>query len=169
MPVVPAIESSPLVIDSDIFSDWQREAPDVRDRIRGYVRSAGGMPAVTSVTAHELYFGIWKEEVKHREDPRFRKAREQLGALLSSFVVLDFNLRAGEIAAEVFARLGKRLSNSNRNDIYIAAIAIAHGYGLATRNRRDFELIGNSLPVVNLALVVWGREQTSVRRSSREI
>lgn len=169
MPAVPALESSPLVIDTDVFSEWRRGEADVRDRIRSYIRSTGGMPAVTTVTAHEAYFGIWKEEVKHRDDPRFHTAREQLGKLLSTFVVLDFDVQAAEISAEIFARLGKRRTNENRNDIYIAATALAHGYGVATRNRRDFELIGNSLPVRNLALVVWTRSGDSARRTSRDI
>ena len=169
MPVVPALESSPLVIDTDVFSEWRRGEADVRARVRGYIRSAGGMPAVTAVTAHEAFFGIWKEEVKRRDDPRFHTAREQLGTLLSTFVVLDFDLRAAEISAEIFARLGKRRSNENRNDIYIAASALAHGYGLATRNKKDFDLIGNALPILNLPLAIWGRAGNSVRRSSRDI
>ena len=29
---------------------------------------------------------------------------------------------------------------------YIAATALAHGYGVATRNKADFELVSDNLP-----------------------
>lgn len=43
------------------------------------------------------------------------------------------------------------------SDVFIAATSLAPGYGVATRNQRDFELIGQHLPpeMPNLSLAIW--------------
>jgi predicted nucleic acid-binding protein len=73
-------------------------------------------------------------------------------------MVLPFDQRAAAIAAYVFERIGKRKSNEKWGDILIASTVIAHGYGLVSQNRKDFDLIANYLPAgQKLYLTIWRR------------
>ncbi len=71
--------------------------------------------------------------------------------------VLDFDERAASIAAHIFPRLSQSQRNRHWRDILIAATALAHGCGVATRNKDDFELIGRDLPSHSriLHLAIW--------------
>ena len=73
-----------------------------------------------------------------------------------SSAVLPFDERAAGIAAYVFPRLTKAERDKNWYDVLIAATALAHGYGVATSDRPDFELIGRTLsdeqPLLYLAI-----------------
>lgn len=71
--------------------------------------------------------------------------------------VLDFDQHAASIAAHIFARLSQSQRNRHWRDILIAATAVAHGYGVATRNKDDFVLIGKDLPDIfpTLYLAIW--------------
>ena len=70
--------------------------------------------------------------------------------------VLPFDLGAATIAAYVFERIGKRKSNEKWADVLIASTAIAHGYGLVSQNKKDFELISRYLPPAQkLYLTNW--------------
>ncbi|MGH9764842.1 MAG: type II toxin-antitoxin system VapC family toxin, partial [Blastocatellia bacterium] len=75
-------------------------------------------------------------------------------------------LRAARIAAAVFSRpefaiklrrLPKDRCLSLGNDLLIAATALANGCGVATANRKDFELIESLLPtnLGPLYLAIW--------------
>ena len=76
--------------------------------------------------------------------------------LIRTCGVLDFNQLAANIAAYIFARLSKSQRNKHWCDVFIVATALAHGYGVATRNQRDFEMIGQhpppSAPILYLAI-----------------
>lgn len=138
-----------------MFSDWRRRNAVVAAHLSGYIQRHGGPPGLTVITAQEALFGIWKEELKYRRDERYRQRREDLTTLLENLSIVSFDLRAATLAAEIFARLGRRRSGQHKNDIYIAATALSHGYGVATRNRKDFELIGTTLPDETLRLAIW--------------
>jgi tRNA(fMet)-specific endonuclease VapC len=45
------------------------------------------------------------------------------------------------VHAEVWAELEQDGESVGAHDLWIAATALAHGFGVATRNRRDFERI----------------------------
>jgi predicted nucleic acid-binding protein len=61
------------------------------------------------------------------------------------------------IASHIIARLSARARNRNWADVFIVATTLAHGYGVATRNQSDFELIGRHLPssAPDLYLAIW--------------
>jgi predicted nucleic acid-binding protein len=80
--------------------------------------------------------------------------------LVRNSIVLPLNETGAAIAAHIFPRLVPRLDRERRKkawaDIFIAATAVAHNYGLVSHNTKDFELIANSLPDgQRLYLAVW--------------
>lgn len=88
---------------------------------------------------------------------RLRRDREQAQALIRECSVLSFNQAAAEIAAYIFPRLSQKERNRLWTDVFIAATALAHEYGIATRNRSDFELIAQHVPdnCPPLRIEVW--------------
>jgi predicted nucleic acid-binding protein len=70
--------------------------------------------------------------------------------------VLPFDQSAAAIAAYIFPRLSQSDRNKHWRDVFIAATALSHRYGIASRNRKDFELIASQLPLgQQLHLAVW--------------
>jgi predicted nucleic acid-binding protein len=66
--------------------------------------------------------------------------------LIRQCTVLPFNQEAAEIAAYIFPRLSRSERNQHWTDVFIAATALAHDYGVATRNQSDYELIAKHTP-----------------------
>lgn len=66
--------------------------------------------------------------------------------LIQSCTVLPLDEKAARIAAYVFARLSRRERNEHWCDVFVAATALSHGHGVATRNQGDFTLIASHLP-----------------------
>lgn len=85
---------------------------------------------------------------------RYRGRIEQLSA---NCLVLPFDETASAIAAYSFARLSRSEQNKLWRDLFTTATALAHGHGVATRNKSDFELIAKSLPsnFPLLRLAIW--------------
>src|SRR6266498_2178503 len=85
--------------------------------------------------------------------------REHAQRLTRESAVLRFNQEAAEIAAYIFPRLSQKERNRLWTDVFIAATALAHDYGIATRNRSDFELIAQYIPSNHppLRIEVWKR------------
>jgi predicted nucleic acid-binding protein len=70
--------------------------------------------------------------------------------------VLAFDQHAALIAARVFARLSRSDRKELWRDVFIAATAFAHRYGVATGNRKHYELIAAHLPMDrHLYLSIW--------------
>jgi predicted nucleic acid-binding protein len=84
-----------------------------------------------------------KKDVTDEESTRYRGRIEQLS---ESCVVLPFNGTAAAIAAYSFARLTRSEQKKLWRDLFTTATALAHGYGVASRNKSDFELIARNLP-----------------------
>jgi len=160
MPLIPPLAETILVVDTDVFSRWRNKNPYVLNHIAGYFNRLKEFPALTSITVFEAVSGIEKELVKGRityEQANQYQARiEQLS---SSMTQLAFDDTSARIAAYIYQRLGQSERNKHWRDIFIAATALGHGYGIATTNRRDFELIAAHLPDSNqvLRLAVWNQ------------
>jgi len=112
-------------------------------------------------TVFEALHGIEDDIVKKGglRQP-WEEPRRRIGELVANCIVLPFNETAAEIAAHVFPRLVPRLDRERRKriwaDIFIAATAVAHRYGLVSHNRKDFEAIADQLPGDQiLYLAVW--------------
>jgi tRNA(fMet)-specific endonuclease VapC len=84
----------------------------------------------------------WLEQV-HRARQKRDEARlaaslkrlEEFHTLVRQLPILDYS----PAAQGLFSQLGAGRGNRDRNDLRIAAICLAHGVPLLTRNIRDFD------------------------------
>ncbi|HKQ74467.1 MAG TPA: hypothetical protein VJ810_12320, partial [Blastocatellia bacterium] len=115
-------------------------------------------PMLTAITIFESQFGFESNTARGRVlSERLMQKRSEMDKLIRTCGVLNFNQPAATIAAYILARLSKSQRNEHWADVFITAIALAHSYGIATRNQRDFELIGQRLPPYApvLYLAIW--------------
>jgi predicted nucleic acid-binding protein len=91
------------------------------------------------------------------DNDRIRLDLANTERLIRSCTVPPLDEGAARIAAYVFARLSKKDRNEHWCDVFIAATALSHGHGVATRDQGDFTLIANHLPFSHqiLRLAIW--------------
>jgi len=160
MPLIPPLAETILVVDTDVFSRWRNKNPYVLNHVAGYFNRLKEFPALTSMTIFEAVSGIEKELVKGRiTSEQANQYQSRIKQLSSGMTQLAFDDTSARIAAYIYQRLGQSERNKHWRDIFIAATALGHGYGIATTNRRDFELIAAHLPDSNpvLRLAVWNQ------------
>src|SRR5260370_41248461 len=111
------------------------------------------------MTVFEVLHGFEKEAHKNAGlsatgEIDLARARELIDSVGT---ILPFDDIAASIAAYVYPRLSKARQNKVWQDMLIAATAVANGFGVATANRKDFELIGSHLPATHpvLYLAIW--------------
>src|SRR6267143_4436334 len=158
MPVGHPLADTLLVFDNDLFTHWRNKQPYVIREIADYTNRLKEVPGLTSVTLFEALWGVEnaviRKEITEEESTRYRERIERLS---EGCTVLPFDKTAAAIAASSFARRSQSERNKLWRDLFTAAIALAHGYGVATRNRSDFELIAGNLPTTFplLRLAIW--------------
>lgn len=113
-------------------------------------------PALTSITIFEMLHGFENAAVL-AGDMSQRMARDRDYARSLVRECMPFNEEAAEIAAYIFPRLSQKARNKLWRDMFIAATALAHEHAVATRNRRDYELLANHTPpsYPPLRIEVW--------------
>lgn len=94
------------------------------------------------VTASELLYGV----ARSRGAARTRR-RAFVEYLLATFEPVPITEPVARVHADVWAALERRGDVPGAHDLWIAATALAHGFGLVTRDR-DFRRIPG-LRVVN--------------------
>ncbi|MCI0490525.1 MAG: type II toxin-antitoxin system VapC family toxin [Blastocatellia bacterium] len=149
-----AIDEISFVLDTDILTAWRFQKPYVLQEIKRLKYP----PALTSITVFEALHGFEKSAAKSGGlNKRIEQDRAKTEQLIQSCEILPFDQNAAAIAAYVFPRLSQIERNKHWRDLFIAATALAHRHGIATRNQKDFELIANHLPLSHqpLRLVVW--------------
>jgi predicted nucleic acid-binding protein len=143
MALGPVLPETPLVLDTNLLTAWRYRKTGVLRAIADYQSRLKLLPALTAITVHEALYGFENKVAKSGErDDRTKQDRVAVEQLISSCVVAPFDQRSAEIAAYIIPRLPKNISKQTLLDGLIAAIALAHGYGIAT-NDRGFELMGN--------------------------
>lgn len=128
------------------------------EHIYRYIAVTKFPPALTSTTVFEMMRGFQKAVVLAGDiTERIQLDIDHARALTRDCVVLPFNEVAAEIAAYIFPRLSKTERNQHWADVFIAATALAHEHGVATRNGDDFRLIGSHTPphYPALRLQIW--------------
>ena len=97
----------------------------------------GNAPVYLSpITIAELRFGV-----ETAPDPGIRQKRKAAFRRLQRKPLLLIDGTTGEVFGDLAAHL-KMAGGSHRyrvQDIWLASQAIQHGYGLLTRNKKDFE------------------------------
>jgi tRNA(fMet)-specific endonuclease VapC len=93
------------------------------------------LPHVSSIVAHELWYGVAKSE-------RVAQNANRLVAFLSNAVdVLDYTERDAQAAGEIRAELEQQGQRIGEYDTLIAGQAFARNLILVTANMREFERV----------------------------
>jgi tRNA(fMet)-specific endonuclease VapC len=129
------------VIDTDLLSLYQRNHPQVSDRIR-LARQNGIMLTTTVVTVEEQYAGRLAQIRKAKDSADLIAAYDRLNITFSLFSKLEV-LRYDRIADDYFRQLRKSGVRIGTQDLRIASIALAQNGIVVTRNRKDFEQVSN--------------------------
>lgn len=132
-----------ILFDTNLVSELARRSPD--SRVQAWVlRVAGAERYTTAITVAELMLGIAVMPAGSR--------RDTLAGVVTALVKEAFAGRVlpfDEPAAEAYAALAAARRRAGRpigfQDGAIAAIGLAHGATVATRNTRDFEGCGVAL------------------------
>lgn len=149
-----------VALDNDVFNDWRFRAPGTLKALQEYMTVVKAPPAIPAVTVFEAMFGFENTAVQSGTiSERAIQDRERIKTLVSECTVLPFNQDAAEIAAYIFPRLSRKERKDHWADMFIAATALAHDHGVATRNRSDFELIARHTPphYPPLRIEIWNR------------
>lgn len=145
------VTGDPVVLDTDTVSLVTRGSPLVSDRAKSYL-TAHGTFTLTAVTVFERIRGYRSGIAAGRPYEEHLHAFE---SFVSICQVLAFDRAAAELAARIAAALSRRRPKALA-DVFIAAIAGAHGLSLVTRNRRDFAPI-ERLAFANVRTLDWSR------------
>ncbi|MFL6211294.1 MAG: type II toxin-antitoxin system VapC family toxin [Pyrinomonadaceae bacterium] len=155
MPLGPALPETSLALDNDVFTHWRNGQVYVLREITEHFKRLKSVPALTSMTIFEALKGVEDEERKNKiTTEQAQQYKNRIKELSESCAVLPFEQKAAAIAAYIYPRLTGQQLQKHWRDLFIAATAAAHGYGIATQNERDFKLIADLLPDI-LRVAVW--------------
>lgn len=127
-----------IVADTNVLSEPLRSVPD--PGVLAWLAEHGSGIAITSVTVGELLYGAKRLSAGRR--------RDQLVAAIDALVagasdrVLPYDATAALHYAALRARRERAGRTVSVEDTMIAAICLAGGHELATRNVRDFDDAG---------------------------
>jgi predicted nucleic acid-binding protein len=145
MAFAPATPETLLVLDNDLFTHLRNSLEYVKNGVNRYFSHHHRLPALPSIVVFEALRGFQRDE-RGQIDAKLAERHERLQVLVRNTEILPFDLGAAEFAGLIWAALSGKQQRQLIDDVLIAATALAHGFGVATGNRRDFEAIGAALP-----------------------
>lgn len=128
-----------VILDTNVVSELMRPEPD-QAVMDWFGRRSGTVFYVTAVTLAEIMLGIALLPGGKRRDALAAAA----GAMFDEDFAgrcLPFDADCADRYATIVAARRRAGLATTTEDAQIAAIALAHGYPLATRNTRDFQQI----------------------------
>lgn len=132
-----------MVLDTNVVSELMRPAPDA-----AVLAWLNDQPAymlwLNSVVVSELLYGV----ARLSEGKRRAQLAQTVQAMLAEDFpgrVLSFDLEAAVVYADLVAMRERQGQPIDVADAQIAAICLAHGATLATRNTKHFEGVGLTL------------------------
>lgn len=127
-----------LVLDTNVISELIRLEPNVA--VQEWMRRNGEVTALTTITRAELRFGVGRMP----RGARRQQVAAAVDAVLAEFEVdtLPFDRRAADRYGELAAHQEGSGAPKPMADTMIAAICLANGCGLVTRNTADFDDAG---------------------------
>jgi tRNA(fMet)-specific endonuclease VapC len=130
-----------LLIDTDLLIDFERGAgnPEVEEHLGDEDR------AISVITVSELLHGVLRATGARRT-----QRRAFVEYLLAGLQPIPITEPVARVHADIWADLANRGEPIGAHDLWIAATALAHGLGVATRNASDFERV-TGLRVVTAA------------------
>lgn len=130
-----------IVLDTNVLSEPLKQRPD--EHVLAWFASLDEETGVTAVSVGELLTGVRALPVGRRREGLLTAIEATLGTFAGSVLAYD------EAAARHYARLQESRRAAGRplavEDGMIAAICIARGTTLATRNTSDFAGLGLDL------------------------
>ena len=130
-----------LLIDTDVLIDLERGGgTPAAERVLGDEDRA-----ISVITVSELLHGALRASGGWGA-----RRRAFVEHVLSGMRAVPITERVARAHADVWASLAERGEVIGAHDLWIAATALAHGFGVATRNVADFERVPG-LRVVVLA------------------
>jgi tRNA(fMet)-specific endonuclease VapC len=121
-----------VLIDTDLLVDTERavSTPAIERLLGDEDR------AVSVITVSELLHGV------HRATGARRARRAAfVEHLLGGILPIPITESVARVHAGIWAELSDRGQVIGAHDLWIAATALTHGLGVATRNRRDFDRV----------------------------
>jgi tRNA(fMet)-specific endonuclease VapC len=92
---------------------------------------------ITAITVTELLHGVERA----KPGPLREQRRRKVEGVLANFTALSFDAEIARLHAEVWARLTVAGTPIGPHDLIIAAIALHHGFALATLNTAEFQRV----------------------------
>jgi tRNA(fMet)-specific endonuclease VapC len=118
-----------VLIDTDVLIDWERDE-------RGATLEAlvgSEERAISVVTVSELLHGVLRASGARRN-----RRRAFVEHVLAGLEPVPITEPVARVHAEIWAGLARRGEVPGAHDLWIAASALAHGFGVVTRNTADF-------------------------------
>jgi predicted nucleic acid-binding protein len=109
-----------------------------RDELRSALEALVGPEerAISVITVSELLHRV------HRASGARRNRRQAfVEHVLAGLEPVPITEQVARVHAELWADLDRRGDVPGAHDLWIAATALAHGYAVATRNKRDFDRV----------------------------
>ena len=118
-----------LLIDTDLLIDLERSAgtPDAEELL------GDEECAISVITVSELLHGALRATGAQRT-----RRRAFVEHLLGGLRAIPITEPVARVHAEIWADLAERGEVIGARDLWIAATALAHGLGMATRNASEF-------------------------------
>lgn len=121
-----------VLIDTDLLIDVERGAgSSAVDQLLGQEERA-----ISVVTVSEMLHGVLRAEGAVRA-----RRRAFVEHLLAGMSAIPITQTVARVHADVWSQLSARGDAIGAHDLWIAATALAHGLGVATRNAADFERV----------------------------
>lgn len=130
-----------ILVDTNVWSELIRPAPD--EGVRAWDRANSGRTWLATVVIGELLSGV-EVMADGRRKTALGHGYERLIATQADRIV-GFDLAASREYAKVLAHQLRAGRNPGTADTQIAAMALANGMALATRNTKHFEGLGLEL------------------------
>lgn len=121
-----------VLIDTSLLVDVERgvASPDT-ERILGNEDRA-----ISVITVSELLHGVLRATGERRT-----RRRAFVEHVIAGIQAIPINETVARVHAEVWAELAERGELIGAHDLWIGATAITHGFGVATRDRADFDRV----------------------------
>ena len=123
-----------IVADTNVLSEPLRSVPD--PRVLAWLADHGSEIVLTSITVGELLYGAQRLAPGRRQDQLLMAIDALVSA--SGDRLLGYDASAARQYADIRARREAAGHAVSVEDTMIAAICLAGGHTLATRNTRDF-------------------------------
>jgi len=119
-----------VLIDTDLLIDLEQGSAPLENLLGEEER------AISVITVSELLHGVLRARGAKR-------ARRQafVEHLLAGLQAIPITQQVARVHANIWAELADRGEAIGAHDLWIAATAIAHGLGIATRNSSHFERV----------------------------